>query len=193
MKRRSNFEKIAETLMLSVAVILIAGLTHIVSVLLLPALAPRDAFARLMQAGNLNELAILPLAKPDTRLIPYSDPSTAVGLCRYDISSVPLRLNTDEAGDGFMSFSFHDRFGQVFYSVTDKAAIKGHIEIVVFLASQRDKIEADDNEEEAPQELRVEAPSQEGYVLIRTLAERAVDMADAEQKLRTVECSLDNK
>ena len=66
---------------------IIAGIVHIVSVLAMPALATRDAFARLSATTPVNALALLPDAGPGREIIPFDDAQTAVAICRFDLAA----------------------------------------------------------------------------------------------------------
>ena len=84
--------------------------------------------------------------------------------------------------------SFHAQYGQTFYAMTDRSALRGRIEVVIATRAQLDDIEANDAEDELPQELRLEAPARQGFILLRALAERPSLMDEARGRLSSLTC-----
>lgn len=170
----------------------IAGIVHIVSVLLMPELAPRDAFARLTAAAKNAEttndgVTILAAAGPGEEIAPFEDPALAEGVCLFDLSKGLLRVRANAESEDFLAISFHARTGRIFHAMTDRSAIKGKIDIVVGDARQIEALESED--EDAPaHEVRVASPTKNGFVLIRSLAKRATDRDRAERRVRAVSC-----
>lgn len=172
------------------ATLLVAGIVHIVSVLLMPAVAPRDAYARLLAATKgapANTLFILPPTKPGAEPLPFEDPAFAEAVCLYDLSKGLLRVATDAEGEDYLALSFHARAGRIFHAITDRAAIKGKIDVVIGDARQIDALQAA-SEEAPPQEVRLVAPTKRGFVLVRSLARRPSDRARARARLDAVTC-----
>lgn len=174
------------------ATLFVAGIVHIVSVLLMPEVAPHDAYARFSAAAQSAEIAkggvaILPRSAPGAEIAPFEDPALAEGVCVYDLTKSLLRVRANVESDDFLAVSFHARTGRVFHALSDRSAIKGKIDIVLGDARQIEALESDD--EEAPtQEVRVTSPSKFGFVLIRSLAKRPTDRERAEQRVRSVSC-----
>ena len=172
--------------------LVIGGIVHIASVLAMPRLAPGDAFARIAALAPANTFARLPKVAPGTEIMPFNDPAMASGACRFDISDAPLRVSIAVNGDSLMAISFHDRYGRVFYSMTDRAAVRGQIEAVIVTATQKDVLEADDNEEGPGPDLRLLTSQKQGFVLVRALAEQPGDYGAAADLLNNVRCALEN-
>ena len=87
--------------------------------------------------------------------------------------------------------SLHDRFGEVFHSMTERGAIKGVIDLLILTPEQLTKLEAYDREDELPSELRVSAPSPKGFVLLRAFAPQAGEVLLAQERLRSITCGVD--
>ncbi|MBI1867675.1 MAG: hypothetical protein HYS06_05200 [Methylocystis sp.] len=176
-----------------IATFLVAGIVHIVSVLLIPEVAPHNAFARLAAAAKAPDAPnggalVLSHVETGEGVIPFEDPSLAEGVCMFDLSKGLLRVQANVDGEDFLALSFHRRNGRLFHAMTDRSAIKGKIDIVVGDAKQIEALESEDDEEAPPQQLRLTAPSTDGFVLIRSLAKRPSDYGRAEQKIRTIAC-----
>jgi uncharacterized membrane protein len=72
--------------------LLLGGLVHLVSVLALPRIASQDAYSRIERITPVNAVKALPLAEPNNAPIPFMDPAFATAICRYDLSSGPIKL-----------------------------------------------------------------------------------------------------
>jgi len=174
----------------ALATLFVAGIVHIVSVLLTPAVAPRDAYARILAAvgdAPANRLVALPPMAPGVDLLPFEDPALAEAACVYDLSKGLLRVTTNADGEDYLALSFHALAGRIFHAITDRAAIKGKIDIVIGDARQMDALQAA-TDEAPPQEVRLVAPTKRGFVLVRSLAKRPSDQARARERLTTVVC-----
>ncbi|MGJ0391979.1 MAG: DUF1254 domain-containing protein [Methylocystis sp.] len=172
------------------ATLFIAGIVHIVSVLLMPSVAPRDAYARVLAAvGDApeNRLVALPSMAPGAGPLPFEDPAFAEAVCVYDLSRGLLRVTAAADGEDYLALSFHARAGRVFHAITDRAAIKGKIDIVIGDERQMDALQSASDEAPA-QEVRLTAPTKRGFVLVRSLAKRLSDRERARERLSSVTC-----
>ena len=169
-------------------VLVIAGIVHVASVLAIPRLAPKDAFARIAALARLNEITLLPQPAPGHDPVPFNDPAVALGVCRYDVSEAPFRISAGVTTDNLLSISFHDRFGHVYYAMTDRAAVRGKIEAVIVTAAQKLALEADDSEDGPGPDLRLVTSQKQGFVLFRALAEQPGDMEAARHLVESVKC-----
>jgi len=167
--------------------LVVAGLVHIATIFLLPRLATKDAFARLSAIAPAHSVVLL----PDGAGGPFDDPALAQGLCRFDLAQGPLRLRATLTPDALMLFSFHGRHGQIFYSMTDRSATRGKLDMLLLTREQLNVVEANDAEDELPQDLRIIAPTLEGFVLFRSLAENPGEMAQAQARIAALSCGLD--
>ena len=170
--------------------LVVAGIVHIVSIFAMPRLAPRDAFARMSALTAPHRMTLLPAATPEAGG-PFDDPAFAQGVCRYDLSQGPVRLRATLPPDALMLLSFHARQGQIFYSMTDRSATRGKLDVLLVTRRQLDVVEANDPEDELPQDLRIIAPTLEGFLLLRALAEFPGERDDAQKRILSIFCGLD--
>ena len=168
--------------------ICIAGIVHICSILLMPSVAAHDARARLAETAKSEGITVLAQPEPGKIVLPFSDPALAVGTCPFDLTRGPLHLRANADGESLLLLSFRDNRGRLFYSTTDRAALKGKIDILVVNAQQLDALEANDSDEQAAQELRLQAPGPTGLIIVRALAERGSDMAQARARVSAIAC-----
>ncbi|MFY9629624.1 MAG: DUF1254 domain-containing protein [Methylocystis sp.] len=181
----------------AIATLLIAAIVHIVSILLTPLVAPRDAYARLVDAARTARtapggVATFEATAPNSQPLPFEDPMMAEGVCLFDLSKGPLHLRTtvDVDGDDYLGISFHSASGVIFHAMTDRASIKGKVDIVVGNAHQIAELEADDSEDAPPQEIRLTAPSSRGFAMIRALAKRPSDYERARSSVEAIVCDI---
>jgi uncharacterized membrane protein len=177
----------------AIATLIVAGLVHIVSVLLMPAVAPRDALARLEAASALAKttekgVTLLAPAGSKEAPLPFEDPAMVEGVCLFDLSKGMVRVNGAVEGDEFLAISFHSGSGKIFHAMTDRSAIKGKIDFVVGDARQIDALESGDSDEAPPQEVRLTSPSRRGFVLIRALARRPYEQERALARVSSLSC-----
>src|SRR5690606_12746356 len=99
--------RLMRLLFLIVSGVLIGLVLHIVSLLAVPTLAPRDAYSRLAAFTGVNEAAALDVADAEKSL-PFLDPAFAYMACRFDVSSGPLQIRVPLAGR-YVAVSFHSR------------------------------------------------------------------------------------
>jgi uncharacterized membrane protein len=168
----------------------IAGVVHLASILIMPRLAARDAFARIADVAPAHKIVLLD-PRGSAGSAPFDDPALVQGVCRYDLSEGPVRLRATLPPDRLMLFSFHARFGQLYYSMTDRSATRGKLDVLLVTRQQLDVIESNDSEDELPQDLRIIAPTLQGFLLFRALAEYPADVAEAQARILSMSCGID--
>lgn len=152
-------------LLLPVAMALVlAGIAHIVSILAMPALAENNAFARLAEMVDSNDMKLLPDPTPNAAVLPMQDPAFISAVCLYDLSEKPLKVRVPATAD-YTSVSFYTDEALAFYALSDQAAGKV-IELDLMNAAQKAAL-PEDEEITAADRLVIESPSQEGIVLVR--------------------------
>ena len=169
-------------------VVAMTGIVHIVSLFAMPRLAPKDAFSRVSTIAPLFKIWPVPSASRDQ--LPFEDPATELAICRYDLRQGPLHMTGTLQPDSLMLFTFSARYGQIFYSMTDRGASRGRLDVLVLTQAQLDSIETAESGDELPAELRIVAPTNEGFVLVRTLAEQQGDVPEARRRVTSIGCAL---
>ncbi len=142
----------------------LGGLTHIASLLGVPFVAPHGPYERLAGAGADGRFVVL----SESERLPFQDPAFVVAACRYDLSDggVTIRASLPSS---YGAISVHDRRGQPFYALTDRAATEGSVEVTVL--DRRDAAAAAVEEPaEGRPALRIVSPTKTGFVLLRLFA-----------------------
>jgi uncharacterized membrane protein len=146
--------------------LLLGGIVHLSSILLLPRTATQDAYTRIAAAVPANRMVPLPAPTPDDAVLPFMDPAFASAVCRYDLAAGPLKLRVP-VSQAYTSVSFYSRNGVAYYAINDRAAGRRIIELDLMTARQRADL-PDDEEVTAADRLIVEAPTATGLILVRT-------------------------
>jgi uncharacterized membrane protein len=174
-----------------IGTILLAGMVHVAIVLLLPQVASSHATARLSAQASRNTLEVLQPVKPGQNDIPlplpFADPSMVTALCRFDLSAGPVRLRLP-VGEGFLSVALLSPTGHVNLSITDRAATRRILDILLVTPEQQRQLEAQDPDDEPVQEIRLRQTRTTGIALIRGLALRSVDKDNLAALLARAQC-----
>ncbi|MGA2638113.1 DUF1254 domain-containing protein [Methylocella sp.] len=185
----SGLDRFLAALLWCLAVLCVAGLVHILAVFNLPKFERNGAFGRIAALTKASGLTLLPRVAPGAEWAPFSDPALAQGACRFDLTHNPMRLRGEIDGDRMLTLSFRTPAGDIFYSMTDRAAQRGTIDVLLLTADQLETLEAETDEDEpAPQELRLVAPTTKGFVLVNALAAFPSGRIEAEQRVKAISC-----
>jgi uncharacterized membrane protein len=162
----------------------LAGIVHVSAVLGIPWLSEQDAFSRLRGtlAADQSEL----VATPDGGTwLPRPDPAATLAACAYNLDEGPLRVSA-RTGPLFEALAFHARGGGIFFAITDRAAVRGGLDLVVMTQSQLDEAQA--NEDEPSRDVRIVAPRREGLVIVRVVAPFPSQREEAAAAAKSASC-----
>ena len=151
-----------------VAGIILGGIVHLVSVLALPQIASHDAYSRLTPMTEQNAVTALPSADPNSSPMPFMDPAFAMAICRYDLSTGPLKL-TVPVSQAYTSVSFYTRNEIAYYAINDRSAGKKVIELDLMTEAQHNDL-PEDEEVTAADRLIIDSPSTTGLIVLKALA-----------------------
>ena len=167
--------------------LLLGGIVHLATVLLLPRTATQDAYTRLTATAPANAIMPIPAPTPDDAVLPFMDPAFATAVCRYDLGAGPLKLRVP-VSQAYTSVSFYARTGVAYYAINDRAAGRRIIELDLMTTAQRAEL-PDDEEVTAADRLIVESPTPTGLILIRTFGPEPGLMPMAQRALVAARCS----
>jgi uncharacterized membrane protein len=146
----------------------LGGLVHIVSLLAVPWLAPNSAYDRLAALQADGRFAVLPDEGAVASLLPFADPAFVVAACRFDLSDGPVTVRA-ALPSTYGALSVHNRFGQPFYALTDRAATAGAIEVTILDADDVEAAKLEEPAEGRPA-LKIVSPTPQGFALVRLFA-----------------------
>jgi uncharacterized membrane protein len=160
----------------AVGALLIAGIVHLAIVLLIPYLGSSHAGNRLARLSQVNAAELLPPVRPGQEALPlpFADPALITAICRFDLSDGPVRLRVP-VGESFLSVTLLSSTGRVVLSVTDRAATRRVLDMLLVTSEQQRQLEAQDPDDEPVQEIRLRMAQTTGIALVRGLAARQAD------------------
>jgi len=169
------------------ATLLLAGIIHIATILLVPHYSNADGWSRAATAA-VNE-GWTPLISPDSSqaAIPGLDPLFVHGLCRFSISEAPAILSF-EAANRFWSLALYDRSGTVEFSLNDRTAVDGALEMLVVNSLDAERLK------ESPQAdlegmIIVESANDDLIAVLRLYAPEPADRAEAAAQIAAAQCA----
>ena len=166
--------------------LLLGGIVHLATVLLLPRLATQDAYARVSTVTPVNTVTPLPPPTPEKAVMPFMDPAFVVSVCRYDLARGPLKFSVP-ISPAYTSVSFYSRSDVAYYAINDRAAGRRVIELDLMTARQREELPS--NEEiTAADRLIVTSPTTTGLIMIRALAAEPGLIPAAQNALAAARC-----
>ena len=163
---------------------------HIAAILTSPYLADQDAFSKVQGTLTADKAQIVSAPGGANTWLPNPDPATAVATCAFDLRNGPMRVTT-RTGSLPLSFSFHKETGGVFFAVTDRAAVRGELEIVAMTARQLDEARAAEDENDPSRDVRIVAPEVQGFVIVRVVAPAPSLRPQAEEMAKGVSCTAE--
>ena len=172
--------------------LVLAGLIHIVAVLALPMLAPKNAYARLASIGPVNTMIELPPAAPGQQIMPMMAPDIRYAFCRFDLANGPVRLNATVA-DELLLIALYTPEGENFYSVAGADMRRSEIDLIIAATDQTVEEAGVDAPESSDNVIVVNAPVSEGIALLRLPLAGPSTAIYAERALRATSCSPHTK
>jgi uncharacterized membrane protein len=183
-----NWERLrlGTTATFAIGTALLAGAIHIVVILLVPYLAKDDGWSRLAPYAGKNRFAEIPATGTAEGGAPGLDPLFVNGACRLNLADAPAGITVD-ALDRFWSVALFDPQGTIVFSLNDRTAAQGRLDMIVVNPAQNLRLR------EAPTveiELTIvaESPSDDLIAILRLFAPTAAAREDARRILGQSEC-----
>lgn len=167
-------------------VLVLAGITHIVVILLIPTYGTKDAFDQLASSTEPLSFRILDENERNSPLTDI-DPFFTYGLCRFELVNEGVLLRGPKT-DLFWSATILDRNGTVVYSLNSRTAIDNQLGLILLNPVQILRLR-ELQPPEVDTSIVVEADIDGGFVVMRVL--RPDDNWDkkSEDYLQSVECN----
>ncbi len=163
----------------------LAGALHICTILLVPLLARHDGWSRLAPLAADARFAELGVVGPGAANVVGLDPLFINGACRLRLGEAPAAL-TVAARERFWSLALYDPKGTVIFSLNDRTAVEGRLDMLVVGPAQNAEVRqgapADD------QTVVVEAEANDLVALLRLFAPTPAAQAEARRILAAAEC-----
>ena len=167
--------------------LVLAGLIHLSAVFALPFVAPKNAWARLATLGPTNTMILLPPAGQGEQPMPFMAPDIRYAVCRFDLRSGAVRVRAGVPNDLWLIALYTPR-GDNFYTVAGADMRNSRIDLVLAREDQTVAEAGVDAPEGADDVVVVNAPVEEGIVLIRAPLAGRSRAAEIEEALRASHC-----
>jgi len=173
-------------LLLALGGVVLGGIVHLATIIILPRTATQDAYSRLARSAPVDAVTPVPAPTPQAAPMPFMDPAFALAVCRYDLSQGPLKLSVP-VSPAYTSVSFYTRYDVAYYAINDRAAGRRVIELELMTTDQHNQM-PEDEDVTAADRLIVESPTLTGLIAIRALAPEPGLMPMARSTLAAAQC-----
>jgi uncharacterized membrane protein len=167
--------------------VLLGGIVHLATIIILPRTATQDAYARLKPIAPVNTMVQLPAPAPDKAPMPYMDPAFASAICRYDLSQGALKLSVP-ISIAYTSVSFYTDHDIAYYAINDRSAGRHAIELDLMTPEQHEAMPENENVTAADL-LIVESPTLTGLIAVHALAPEPGLMPKVKNAIAGAKCS----
>lgn len=164
-----------------------AVLLHVIVILAAPSFSGIDAFSRVLDEGDLDEFHSLG-EKTDGAGLENNIPFIKEAVCAFDVDFGPSVIYA-EGRVPFWSAAVYDEDSNEVFSMNDRTAVGGALDLVVGSAGQLAAIRraADASTSKA---FLIELPASRGYVVLRALYPEASMAGDADAFIESASCAL---
>jgi uncharacterized membrane protein len=167
--------------------VLLGGIVHLATIIILPRTATQDAYARLKPIAPVNSVVQLPAPTPQKAIMPFMDPAFASAICRYDLSQGPLKLSVP-VSIAYTSVSFYTDRDIAYYAINDRSAGRRAIELDLMTPEQHNAMPENENVTAADL-LIVESPTLTGLIAIHALAPEPGLMPKVKSAIDAAKCT----
>jgi uncharacterized membrane protein len=168
------------------AILLLAGTIHICAILLVPLVASANGWSRLTAFAGEDQFTEVPVLGAEGVGVPGLDPLFVNGACRLNLAAAPAGIAL-EARDRFWSLAVYDPSGTIVFSLNDRTAVDGRLDMTVVNPVQNAALR-NARPADFEQMIVVESRSDDLIALLRLFAPTAVAQAEARGILARAEC-----
>ncbi len=168
--------------------VLLGGIVHLATVLVLPRAANQDAYSRLTPLTKVNAVVPMPAPTADSSVMPFMDPAFTAAVCRYDLADGIIKLNVP-LSQAYTSVTFYTRNSIAYYAIDDRAAGRRAIELDLMTSDQHAQV-PEEEDVTAADRLIIESPTTTGLIVLRALAPEPGLVPMARRALANAQCRL---
>lgn len=166
-------------------VLILAGIVHILAILLVPVLAENDGWSRIARVAGLERFAEIPLAPAAGTVMPGLDPLFVHGACRLDLAEGPASIGVEES-ERFWSLALYDTHGTVIFSLNDRTATDGRLDMLIVNPVQAVQLKAEASS--LGETVVVESAADDLVALLRFYAPVRTMVGEAREALKKTSC-----
>lgn len=168
------------------ASLLLAGAIHICAILLVPKVARTDGWSRLAPIAGNEQFAEIRSGATRATNLPGLDPLFVNGACRLQLAASPVAI-TVQARDRFWSLALYDSQGVIVFSLNDRTAVDGRLDMMVVNPAQSAELKLS-SPAAIEQMIVVEGQSDDLVALLRFFAPTDTAKEEARATLAESEC-----
>ncbi|MEC9368568.1 MAG: DUF1254 domain-containing protein [Pseudomonadota bacterium] len=148
------------------ATLAMAGVIHIITVLVLPTFAPQNAATRLLALTETNKMLVLPAATPAHQSLPLMAPDIRYAVCRFDLRNGPVRLSTAIEEDLWV-IAFYTLSGVNFYTISGGDLKRDKIDFIIAPQAEAAVEVGASILDEIEDVVVISSPEQQGIAVVR--------------------------
>lgn len=175
------------TLLFVIGGLMLAGIIHIATVIMVPYFATNDAWAEMRRFGRAGAFHTLPQAEAGAEPLASLDPRMLYAVCRFSLENGPVRIQASLLDD-FWSLAIFDRRGRNSYSLNDRSADRAQLDLAIITPVQMAQLRQDPPEA-LESSIVIELPIDEGLVLLRVFVADETMLPRARAALDTADCA----
>jgi uncharacterized membrane protein len=163
-----------------------AGIVHGVALLAIPNFSKRDAWTRLRPISDQYDVIRVGANTVGGPVVGAADPSFLAAVCRFELTDGPVRVMAPGKVP-FWSASVYGRDGANLFSLTDRSATDGLLDLVILRPEQM--IETRKNpRDDFEKSIHIELPLREAIALLRVFVPDSSWKATVEAFLAKASC-----
>ena len=169
------------------AVCMLAGIVHIVTILLVPHYSGSDGWSRASAAAVNEGWTVHDSPRSPEAVIPGLDPLFVHGLCNIATGEAPALLSL-EAANRFWSLALYNRSGTVVFSLNDRTAVDGALEMLVVNSFDAERLK-ENPQADTEGMIIVETTNDELIAVLRLYAPEAADRLEGKAQIAAAQCA----
>jgi uncharacterized membrane protein len=175
------------TLLFVIGGLMLAGIIHIATVIMVPYFATNDAWAEMRRFGRAGAFHTLPQAEAGSEPLASLDPRMLYAVCRFSLEEGPVRIQASLLDD-FWSLAIFDRRGRNAYSLNDRSADRAQLDLAIITPVQMAQLRQDPPEA-LETSIVIELPIDEGLALLRVFVADETLLPEARAALDAADCA----
>ncbi len=172
---------IARLIFWTIAIGLLAGAVHIITVVSLPNFTPQSAAAQAQRKMDVNVISSFTASPGKKLLFQMENPDMEITVCRYDARKAPVRFNGPLPG-AYWSLAIYDIKGRNLFALNHAHRVFEKIDLI---------IDTKDRDIEAPEKtLIIQNASTAGIIVLRTFRPVQAYAQNIRDKLKQFTCGV---
>jgi uncharacterized membrane protein len=124
--------------------------------------------------------------QPAAAAFAFIDPAFIDVACRFTLENGPVRVTAEER-TGFWTASVYARNGDNLFSISERVALEGALDLLIGTREQLDLARVEGSEL-PDQTVSVELPNEEGYMTVRSLVDSESERPFVDRFARSIVC-----